>query len=1620
MKIDPDAITRALQRMEQAATPPAFQLDEAALSRAVARMTAPAQEQAQGFSIDEGAINRALAKMTATPQEQPPPAFRVDPADSVGEFLDRWTPLQAIMTKYYDPDQQAWWQKGLNATLGAVGTVGQSALGAFLGRDQTESVTDMMQAARAGGALNAGGTLATALKYNPLNLVWDPVTASDPDKAWYRRIPEAFFGAPIIAMRRMKDGWSTEDLNRAADYYAMVAGMGGDVLLDPATYTTFGAGPLYKEANKVLRATPKTGSAVPVEQLGREALNMRHAARITPENEAQAAAMLTQQRIEGSLSKMADTPADVAKVVEDTLQSAYGDGREAFEKLLETTRARKDLPKTAGPVPQSVFDPTTTVDKRLQDLAEHQVGIERTLANQRPGTRMFGVQLGIPGTNLKLPSPFDLAGKAGSKLVGNWEQVQTLSRPLDDMLPELDAITVDSAVDVVTDPKAKMVGGKQGQFASVTPQASTTLGALTKEGLREVFEPITGQKIPDSFAVGDIPRLIETAQLGRQSAPGLTKFGIITDAKGLREFLKRDLMAFAPQDRARMFDYWYGMYATTGEVLKRNPKAVTNTTRARVDEAVATLGKLRKDKTFWKELTDPTRGNRPVEDYYDEMMQSLANFNANVSKTRTEWETAIQAGDAVGASKALYQLQKNFQDLAVRDVFKFYENFDGFNQARMPFQVARKWRQQNVNLLESAQKEAVKARELLDSVRKGVLSTPKMGDVDFILQSLGKNPDMLDELKTALKDRKGGGTFDDPAQVPLLQSWHLASTWKRQVADMAAAGKVDAAQATQAIAFIDDVAKQPRALNELAFFLNNVRKDAEHSSLVGQVMDQITDPYATFMGKALEAGQKVHAEGFRRLQEDWGKMQAIHDPNAFGKAYLKWAKQYDGLMGDIFNAAGFSPDIVEVLQRNEAAPQVASDRAVSEAQDFIASTLEPTIAGIAGGKTLARQQLRDVFRGYVLVKHNEAAQAAVYDAPDKTKWVNIKAQENVAEGYRLLEGVFGDRATADKAIAAINKDLRPQFDATYNKARDAGIPVQYREDYLPLLLNAKPADLSRFKKALLDFETDAQVKATTPIVSDFLGSAQVRTSDSMAELQWKIDQTKRHVEKTTQGRETFNVDVMDDLAQVFTHHKYTTERAVLAKRIIAEMQTVMPEHTLFVKHVAEADKNAMLTNGWKDLGDLVPGMKDYLVRDQVYDLFKKFAPEFTEPTAGISWALGLVGGWMRWLKKVNTTFDLMHLKNIAELALIPGVSPVEFAATLKGMWKNRPRVSGVGTAQERAVTPLSAIAQGIEGDDFYRLAEENGLFSFKGHESMLPPHERIAAWMEPQRAQDWFRLQKMWSGLKNGNGPFDVIQFDIVDRAAKLTLFKKYVGMGLTPRQAADATNRWLVDYSLRWMNPELKKWGYAFDPFFAWHFNNIMMHVPNAAVNPAKYALFDHFRRYITEETVGTDLYAAHYPEFLTEYALATEMENPRTGMREWVFPDAPWTAPIELIEGVAGDPAKTMQDPAMAGKRIVRFAANRMQPIFSAALGLYSARENKVPFNLSRAWWGDENNPGLFRDVLWGPQPAFRLGGALIDPEQWDKLGPIARRELINQFIRMQPALPSPAQGLKMDPGS
>lgn len=1648
MSLDPDLFARAIKVAGQGAnyTSGADNLgvDLDLFKRAISHAHGAPLSNESG--VDVGLFNRAgrnalqsNPELAASVPNSAPPAWRVDPADSVGEFIDRYAPLQAIMTKYYDPDKQAWWEKGINATIGALATAGQSAVGAFLDRPQTESMTDMMMAARTGGALNANPVVNAAIKYNPAQVLFDPVTFVDPDKAWYRRIPESIIGAPVIAMKRAINGWTPEDINRHLDYSAFVAGGVGDYLLDPLTYVTFGAGPLFLEASKLMKATPLTGSAKPLAQLGMESKTLRHAARLTPELEPKAAAMLVQQRIQGSLPKMADTPGNVQATVNDVLHSAYGDGADAFEALLTTARGSKTLPKQAGVVPPSIFDETADPAKRLQDLAEHQVIIERTLAAQRPAIRLMGVQPGIPWTNLKLGSPFSAASKFGSKAVGPWEQVRDLSLPLKEVIPDLDAIPVQSSVDTLRTenligprlitaqtktkpPRPFTMHTMQGQFPTTTaPPVAKSLGSLLNEGLEHIFEPITGQKIPDTLAVGDIPRLIETAQMGRKTAEGLTRFGIITEYIPLKSFLIRDLKGFAPQDRARMFDYWYAAYRTTEETLKRNPKAVTNTTLEQVTKAREYMDKLRNEPKFWKGLTDSQVNTRPVEMLRQDMFNLGNDFNDKVLKTRTAWDNAVAANDAAGAASALYQLKNNANDIGLRDVFKFFETWDAFNQARTPFKVARANRQAMVDMDLTARTYADTSNDFLNSVRKTVTTSPQMSEIDFLMQTIGTKGDMWNELKKAITDRKAGTLIDSPANVPAFQIDALAFQWKKQIADRVAKGTVDGAKATSAMAFIDDLAKTPEAMAKLAFFLRSMKSQAEHSSLVGRLMDEITTPYSLFMGKAKEASQKVQAQDFARLHEDWGKLQAIHDPNKFGKAWLKFAKQIDGLQANVFKAAGFSPDIVSVLQRNENAPQVASDRATSDVQELIASKIEPAIAKVAGKKSLElpRQSLKDVFRGYVLVKHNLAGLTSQYDSAPKTAWVNAQAKKNVDEGYRLLESVFGDRAKADQAIAEISAAVRPHFDESFERARKAGIKIQYREDYTPLHLDAKPHDLAKFKKALEDYELQGAVSKgkDAPIVSDFLGPAQVRTSDSMAELEWKIEQARAHAEKS---RDTFTVNVMDDLGKVLAHNRYLNERALLGKRVIAELQTVMPEHTLFLKHAAEKDKNALLASGWKDIGDLVPGMNDYMVREKVYDLFKAFAPHFEDAAEGLPWFFGHVSGIMRWMKKVNTTFDLMHLKNIAELALIPEMPLLDFFDTLRGMIKNRPKVSGVGTTQERAVTPLSAIADGIEKDPFYKLAEENALFSFKGHESMLPPHERIAAWMEPQRAQDWFRLQKIWSGVKNGTGPFDVIQFDIADRAAKLTLFKKYIKMGFTPHQAAETTNRWMVDYSLRWMNPTMKKWGYVLDPFFAWHFNNIMMHVPNAAVNPKNYALFDHFRRYVTEHTLGVDPYAAHYPEFLTEYAMATEMENPRTGQRDWVFPDPPWNAPIQVIEDVFGDPAKTMRDPAMAGKRIVRFAANRMQPTFSALLALNSAKENKVPFSLSRAWSGDEHNQGMYRDLLWGPQPALRWLGALITPEDWEKLPEITKREFINQFVRMQSTLPSPAQGLKQDPRS
>jgi hypothetical protein len=285
-----------------------------------------------------------------------------------------------------------------------------------------------------------------------------------------------------------------------------------------------------------------------------------------------------------------------------------------------------------------------------------------------------------------------------------------------------------------------------------------------------------------------------------------------------------------------------------------------------------------------------------------------------------------------------------------------------------------------------------------------------------------------------------------------------------------------------------------------------------------------------------------------------------------------------------------------------------------------------------------------------------------------------------------------------------------------------------------------------------------------------------------------------------------------------------------------------------------------------------------------------------------------------------------------------------------------------------------------EGQPVFKVLEEN----------MSPRRFELRMGQDPGTpplVQGQFPLGGELSKQLHMTGPVNTFIFDIMDRAFRFGLYKQFKDAGLPGTMAAEFSNRHMIDYSLRFLSPDMRRLGHGLFTFFPWMVGNLMLHVPNMMENPRMYALEAAIRNWVNSNynSYGND--PRRLSSALT-YAYATPAWSYR-GHQWWVLPELPAYAYERLLKRIA-------DHPITAPENLLNFFLYRTRfgSTYATAKNL-GAMKRKEEASLPEWLFGIPAGaagapvPGAISETLWG-LPPIRKGWetaheALHDPRAW-----------------------------------
>ena len=712
-------------------------------------------------------------------------------------------------------------------------------------------------------------------------------------------------------------------------------------------------------------------------------------------------------------------------------------------------------------------------------------------------------------------------------------------------------------------------------------------------------------------------------------------------------------------------------------------------------------------------------------------------------------------------------------------------------------------------------------------------------------------------------------------------------------------------------------------------------QDLAKSKAVMSFESALLDRFLTPVKKGLEGMEKIlnqeHAVEKRNLSNKFAAYQAHYSARKDPLGFFQWLTKPGGfvdltndLIRKVSRKAGYSADAVENMQKyqenhNNTKPY-AEAHGIKFSKDVVVGNAEKVNPAMRGKITLQTEyELNEAVGDYVQYYYTpaqftakELAELKAHMGKDlSTLSPNIAAkvrqltlsEQKVQDGLSRLETIFGDRVAAENFAEMTRASVGEYYENNYIQEAKLKIGGLYKRNYVPYRIEGDPGDKKYFRDLLSGEQNIKNVTGKDKIlIARSFGPSEHRYFFDVAALQDFINETNKRL--VAEGKSPLKLYMESHLSAVIGERKKIQLQALNNRQLIDVLEANLPAHMRVIYGLSdEGKKYVEQTKGWKNVGELIPSMEGKFIREELYDYLNTYVPKYDQENK----LFGLLRRILNGHSRINIMFSPVHMKNVAALAYVAGMDWRVFSGIVSDAIKEQHKFED---AYPGGMNLMKRIGLALEESELYKQATRSGVTHFRGEEQFSSVGQNIKNSMAPKS-----RLAVI--GKK---GAFGSLIFDVMDRATKMTVYKKFSDMGAPARQAADWTNHYLIDYTGKNLDPNFRKMMHSLFPFVSWRIGNALLHIPEMIENPRKYAtiyyLRDYFADYVLESNpfIGSD-----YPE-----ALAYTMPLPTydaNGNQIFVDGGLPWETDMKLINKAI---LKNPVNPVLTTTELAKYVAD------------------------------------------------------------------------------------------------
>jgi hypothetical protein len=1237
-------------------------------------------------------------------------------------------------------------------------------------------------------------------------------------------------------------------------------------------------------------------------------------------------------------------------------------------------------------------DPNVEFYEKIRAIAGHAAYSEKEILDGMAKTRVH-VPYGKPQDWLENakrgiaigPSPIRALGKV-SKLFYKWEDKPQFRQPMKEYVP-------------------------QDTLNKVTSWAQA----------RGIVNP--------GFHAGELTP-IELEQFLRMVQVGMEAHssGVITEEKALFEWVKDELQGVPTQYQLSHLKNIEATMETALLTMERHPENVFSTSLADMRKGVKNIKNIvaaaeGQPGASAKNVLYDVQGLKQHEFNLNRRMARVKELSKEIntasSQSGAEIAAAIQKGGPEGAVDALVAgikakggavvkeasngVAATYETKLVQKFTEMLEQYAALRDLTTPYSVAvqnRMFRKNYLKTLDEIYEATIANKEIL----RRHFNSKNMQNMDglLILNNLLNSEHSREFIKNLVEDPVAGKAYNFSTQKG-IEKWletrpqKVANSGPNKGAILSPARTAqNIAQERQGIQkiFEDHIDKHVKSYNlpianavkmknfisslsdekfaGLLYGMRDLASASVHGSFEAALQERLIAPLEESVREMEGMLRSEYAVEYTNLTNELAKFQTVYKPNQYLTYFFGpngFIDKLNDLGSKIFRRKGLNYFAIEAMRAMESTRAEINPTAEDYAKDlskkyFIneALIIDPSIVKKIGG-TLETDlsEGAGAYCQYVSTLSN----------PTRSLKELAIAKEKVKEGLDRLTKVFGSPQKAEEFAKKVFENVSNHSEEEFHLEANLGLSGVFRKNYFPYVLVGDKADREEFRKILMVSGAPNVPAYERAVISRNFGAAEHRVFRDAAGVQAYIDEINER--RVADGGKPLNVKVDNDLVAALGDRKRRQLTTMSNRDMIAKLQVYLPGNSFIRKFSNAGRKVIEQGTEWTSLGDLVPSMADHYISKDLHAYLSQYIPVHQAENQLYS----MLSKYWSFSTRVQVQFSLQHLKNLAALAFIAGVDPLRFGRIIsEALVEQKKLISefpGAGNFMLR-------ISKALERSPLYRNASRNGISHFRGVEQYSTVSENIKRARKPQ-----------WSpGRIAEKGLASTLIFDVMDRAAKMSLYEQLLEQGVPNRTAADWVNYYMIDYSARNLTPQAKSWGYALAPFFAWKVQNHLLHIPNMIQYPARYAMVNYFRHYFPDHVWHSNPYVNEkMPD-----ALADSMALPlydKQGNQLYLSSAMPWDQFVTLFNNTAG--ANPTNPLAWSGALFRHFMArSRLSNEFKSAYSFERLKRAKTE-TLYETLFGTEKEPGMVDTTLWGVLPLAKSGGkvveSMINPAYWKDFG-------------------------------